>query len=110
MFFFDERFAQARLLVRQLTASELTGCELAAVQSDVTPIRSVTLERITQSASTLLRGITTESFHFCLTTMLREHARIETEIERMDRDLWLWSTRTTRSDKTTSRLMGFSDG
>lgn len=99
VFFFDERFVQARQLAQRLAWSELTP-----VRSDVTPIRDVTLNRITQSPAAMLRGITTESFHFCLATMLKEHARIETGIERVDRDLYAWSLRATRSNTTALRL------
>lgn len=95
VFFFDERFAQARKLAERLVWSDLTP-----VQADVTPIRKMALKRVAQSPSAIFRGITTESFHFCLSTLLREHTRIETHIERVHRDLYLWSLRATRSDTT----------
>ena len=105
MSFFDERFAQARQVALQLAWSEPTP-----VQADVTPIWNMTRKRITQSPTATLRGITTESFHFCLTTLLREHAGIATNIERVHRDLYLWSIGTTIPDTATARLMEFSDG
>ena len=42
-----------------------------------------------------LRGVTTESFHFCLKTLLQTHAHVETQIERVSNDLYSWSIKTT---------------
>ena len=89
-FFFDERFADARRL-----AGELSGTtELTPVQGDVTGIWTGGLERASLTAPMTMKGVTTESFYFCLKILLSDQARVDAQASRIDRDLHLWTIRT----------------
>ncbi len=89
-FFCDERFAKARRL-----AAELSGCTaLTPVQGDITELWSSYLGRASRQSSLHMRGVTTESFYFCLKIMIGEHADLNAQVTRVDRDLFLWTMRT----------------
>jgi len=89
-FFFDERFPRARVL-----AAALAGrTRPQPVHADVTDLWRTDLERACRRTSLTLRGVTTESFHFCLKILAGEHARVDTEIARVGRDLFLWTIET----------------
>jgi hypothetical protein len=89
-FFFDERFADARQL-----AGELSGAtEPTPVQSDITPIWTGGLGRASLAAPMTMKGVTTESFHFCLKILLSDQVRVDAQVNRIDRDLYLWTMRT----------------
>lgn len=89
-FFFDERFADARRL-----AAELSGAtEPTPVQSDITPIWTGGLGRASLTAPMTMKGVTTESFHFCLKILLSDQVRVDAQVSRIDRDLYLWTIRT----------------
>ena len=89
-FFFDERFAEARRM-----AAELSGITVpTAVQGDVTPIWTGGLSRASLATPMTLRGVTAESFYFCLTILLMDQVRIDAQVSRVDRDLHLWTIRT----------------
>ena len=89
-FFCDERFAKARQM-----AAELSGCTaLTAVQGDITELWNSHLGRASRLSSLHMRGVTTESFYFCLKIMMGEHAHLNAQVTRVDRDLFLWTMRT----------------
>jgi hypothetical protein len=86
-FFCDERFAKARRL-----AAELSGCTaLTPVQGDITDLWNTHLGSASRRSSLYLRGVTTESFYFCLKIMLGERASLDAWVARLDRDLYLWT-------------------
>ncbi len=89
--FFDERFENARRVASAWSAS----ARLISVQSDVTPVWSSGLERATRHHLLRLRGITTESFLFCLRILAGEQARLDVQVSRLDRNLLLWTLGTT---------------
>jgi hypothetical protein len=87
--FYDERFARARQL-----ADEMPGAHVPVpVRGDVTGIWNAGLGRASLRSPLVLRGVTTESFYFCLKVMLGSQARVETQVARVDRDLFLWTIR-----------------
>jgi len=87
--FFDERFEKAR----RIAASWPAAIGSVAVQSDVTPWRHV-LDRAPRERPLQLRGVTTESFRFCAAILVGDHADLELQFSRLDRDLVLWTMRT----------------
>jgi hypothetical protein len=87
--FYDRRFETARNMAAELAGS----CQAMAVESDVTEVWRQVLNRACQDSPVSLRGITTETFHFCLATMIAEFARIDSRIVRLDRDLHIWTIR-----------------
>ena len=88
--FFDERFPQAR----QLASSLVGEARLTPVQADITYVWNAWLSRACRQSPLTLRGVTTESFHFCLNVMVGDHVGVDTQIARVDRDLHLWTLRT----------------
>jgi len=89
-FFFDERFVEARRL-----AGELCGAiEPTPVQSDITAIWTGGLARADFTAPMTMKGVTTESFYFCLKILLVDQVRVDAQVSRIDRDLHLWTIRT----------------
>lgn len=88
--FFDERFERARRAAAAWRDAE----RLLAVQGDVTPFWTPGLERSAREKALVLRGITVESFQFCLSVLLREHAVVDARVSRFDRNLLLWTMRT----------------
>jgi hypothetical protein len=94
--FFDERFQAAR----RFAASWASPNQLIAVQGDITPLWNTELDRTTRERSLALRGMTTQSFQFCLRILAAEHAHVDVQASRIDRDLFLWTMRTTpKSDR-----------
>ena len=95
-FFYDERFGDARSIALRFDAK----ASLSPVQSDVTALWTGELQELSRQRPLSLQGVTTESFHFCLKTLLRSEARVETHIRRVGKDLYAWSIRTTTLRKT----------
>ena len=89
--FIDERFEEARAMAARLAP----GVTPTPVQSDVTALWIGELSLISGQRSFFFQGVTTESFHFCLKTLLRSGARVETQARRVSKDLHAWSIRTT---------------
>ncbi len=94
-FFFDERFEEARALAGRTLRARVA----IPVRGDVTPVWSAGLKRASQQAPLMLAGVTTESFHFCIKTLMASHARVETEIQRVGRDLYAWRIETRPAQK-----------
>ncbi len=88
--FFDERFEPAH----RTAAAWTDTSRLVAVQGDVTQMWSRDLERLARTHPLSLRGVTAESFHFCLRVLLSEQASVEFQASRFDRNLYLWTMRT----------------
>lgn len=88
-FFYDHRFPLARQLAAELSGS--TG--LTPVQGDITDVWNAGLGRACRQSKPSLHGVTTGSFHFCLNIMAGEQSRVETRVNRIDRDLFLWQIR-----------------
>jgi DICT domain-containing protein len=89
-FFFDERFAAARRL-----AGELSGTtEPTPVDGDVTGIWTGELGRASLTTAMTLKGVTTDSFYFCLKILLADQSKVEAQVSRIDQDLYLWTIRT----------------
>ena len=89
--FFDDRFAQAQRVAAAWSAAN----RVIAVQSDITPIWTNELDRTTRERALTLQGATTGSFHFCLRVLLSEHTHLDEQVLRLDRNLLLWTMRTT---------------
>jgi hypothetical protein len=89
---FDERFAAARRLAAEMANS----CVLTPVQGDITALWKSGLDRACRRSSLTMRGVTTESFYFCLKIMVGEHANLDTQVTRLDRDLFVWTMHTGR--------------
>jgi hypothetical protein len=108
--FFDERFPRARRLAASWAAASwgapswaAASSRLIAVQGDITPFLRNGFDRMTCDRHPVrLRGVTTESFHFCLKVLLGEHAHLEAQVSRLEpgepmghRNLLLWTIHTT---------------
>lgn len=89
--FFDERFETARRLASSWSAATAP----ISVQGDVTAVWTDGLDRAAPERRLQLRGVTTESFRFCLGVLVGEHAHIGLQVSRLDRNLFLWMMRTT---------------
>lgn len=89
--FFDERFEQARRIAASWSASS----EPIAVQGDITAVWSDGLDRATCHYPLQMRGVTTESFRFCLAVLVHEHADFDLQASRLGRNLFLWTMNTT---------------
>jgi hypothetical protein len=89
--FFDERFEKARRVAASWPAFD----ESIAVQGDVTLLWSDGLGRATRERPLQLRGVTTESFRFCIGILVRDHADFDLHASRLDRNLFLWTMHTT---------------
>jgi hypothetical protein len=89
--FFDDRFPRAHL-----TAVTWAGPNrLTPVQGDVTAVWGSGLSQMTRARPLRLRGVTTQSFLFCLRILAEEQASLDVEARRLDRDLWQWTILTT---------------
>ena len=86
-FFYDTRFGLDAARAETLSAS----AQIIGVQSDVTGIWKGVLSLACRQGPVVMRGVTTESFHFCLRTMLADSARVESRISRVGRDLHEWT-------------------
>lgn len=93
-FFYDPRFADARAI-----ASIASG-DATPVDGDVTQVWTQGLKRLSQKRALALSGVTTESFYFCLKTLLQAEAQIDTRFDRVNTDLYIWSIRTDPKTKT----------
>jgi hypothetical protein len=89
--FFDERFQNAR----RAAATWGDSSRLIGVQGDITPLWRNGLDRMTRDHPLHLRGVTTESFLFCLRILAGERARLDMQVSRLDRNLLLWTMTTT---------------
>jgi hypothetical protein len=87
--FFDQRFETAR----RVAASWPASMRPVAVLGDITPWTAL-LDRARERPLQLC-GVTTESFRFCAAILAGEHAETGLKVSRLDRDLVLWSMRTT---------------
>ena len=85
--FFDERFEPARRIAAAWPGTNPTF----AVQGDITPTWLGGLHRLATTRPLELRGVTTESFRFCLEVLLAEHARVDARVSRLDRNLRQWT-------------------
>jgi hypothetical protein len=85
--FYDERFREAEVLAAQFADPGA----LIPVQGDITSIWNHELSSVSRQAPMTMRGVTTESFCFCLEVMLQSHASVTSRIERINRDLFLWT-------------------
>jgi len=89
-FFFDQRFAAARRV-----AGELSGTtEPTPVDGDVTDIWTGKLGRASLTAPLTMKGVTTDSFYFCLKILLADQSRVEAQVSRIGQDLYLWTMHT----------------
>jgi hypothetical protein len=87
--FFDERFERAR----RIASSWPLMAKPQAVQGDITQWIQV-LQHATRDRALQLRGVTTESFRFCLSILVREHAELRLQNSRLDENLFLWTMQT----------------
>lgn len=93
--FVDDRFPAARQL-----ASEVCGSTIPTpVLGDVTALWTGGLATASLVAPMALAGITTESFFFCLKTLLADRVRVDATTTRHDRDLHLWTILTDNHSK-----------
>jgi hypothetical protein len=90
--FFDERFQSAHRLAESWTSS--SSSRPIGVDSDVTALWREGLDRLSRDQPLRLRGVTTQSFHFCLKVLLSEHTNLDVQASRLDRNLFLWTMRT----------------
>ena len=88
-FFFDERFIKARQLAAKLSNSK----PLIPVRGDITELWNGQLKRACVESPLVMRGVTTESFYFCLRIMAGSIAGMESQVTRINRDLLLWTIR-----------------
>lgn len=87
--FYDARFSQARMLASRLSVSGT----LTPVTENITAAWVKDFERLA-AKPLALGGVTTESFFFCLKTLLQPHGLTFTRIERLGPDLHAWELRT----------------
>jgi len=85
-FFYDDRFIKAQLLARKFSDID----KLTPVQGDITYIWNTELRYQCNHSPFLLKGVTAESFYFCLNGMVGPIGKIESQIRRIDRDLFFW--------------------
>ena len=88
--FFDERFQGARRVAAALSSES----RLVAVQGDITVLWRDELERMTRDHAVRVRGATTYSFLFCLRILVGEHADLDLQVSRLDRNLYGWTMST----------------
>jgi len=88
--FFDERFEKAQRIV----ASWAVSTQPTPVHSDITAVWQGGLDRTMRDHAVRVRGVTTQSFLFCLRILAAEQADIEAQMSRLDRDLLVWKMRT----------------
>jgi hypothetical protein len=100
--FFDERFEQAHRVVAAWPASNGP----IAVRGDVTAFWRGGLDRLARDYPLHLRGVTTDSFQFCLRILLGEHANLELRVSRLNPNLFSWIMRTTPKNLTTDHAHG----
>lgn len=88
-FFYDDRFPAARRLAARIAPDT----RLTPVQGDLTAYWNAELARACAAAPRTFRGVTTESFYFCLRVMAGAPGRIAYSSTRVGRDLLLWRVR-----------------
>ncbi len=96
-FFYDERFAEARATA---SGRARLGAKATPVTGDVTQVWRHRLNRMSQTRALSLSGVTTESFYFCLNTLLQSHATVTARAERVSKDLYAWRISTKLTAKT----------
>ena len=101
--FFDERFPAALHL---LGSSPDSTVRVIPVQSDVTALWKSGLDRMTRDHVLRLRGVTTQSFLFCLRVLAAEQAHVEEQASRLDRYLFTWTLHTTPRTASLERRHG----
>ena len=87
--FYDERFIDSVPLAARLPTSGM----LIPVQGDVTSIWINEVNTACRNSPLILRGVTTESFYFCLEIMLRSEVAVVSQIARVSTDLFFWTIR-----------------
>jgi hypothetical protein len=92
--FYDERFPAAEGLARRMSESDAA----IPVQGDITQVWNEMLKPASQRSPLMLAGVTTESFFFCLKTLLYSRAGLELSTSRISQDLFAWSMRTYQSN------------
>jgi len=100
--FFDERFAAAQRVAASWPASNRP----IGVRGDITPFWISGLDSLTRHDPLHLRGVTTDSFQFCLRILLAEHAHLDVQLSRLDANLFSWIMRTTPKILTTDHAHG----
>jgi len=100
--FFDERFAKAQRIVASWAASTRP----TPVHSDVTALWNGGLDPVTRDHVLRLRGVTTQSFLFCLRVLATEHAHVDARVSRLDRYLFAWTLDTTPRNPNLERHHG----
>lgn len=95
--FYDERFAEALDMAKPFAAHR----RLTPVTSDVTALWRSGLDRLSRTSPLDLNGVTTESFYFCLKTLLQSQGGVDARIApAANKDLYVWSIRTRTNNKT----------
>ena len=94
--FFDDRFARAQRLAASWSVAE----KMVAVQGDVTPVWTDAVDHLTRAGRLGLRGVTTDSFRFCLKILLEEHSDLDLEVSRLDQNLFVWAISATLKPNT----------
>ena len=89
-FFFDQRFAEARRIAEVMSAAVVP----TPVHADVTALWIGGLAHASLVTPLTMQGVTTESFYFCLRTLLADQVRVDAQVSRLGRDLHLWTLRT----------------
>ncbi len=93
--FYDERFQAAEHLAKQIAESG----DAIPVQGDVTQVWNEALKADSQRLPLMLVGVTTESFYFCLKTLMRCNTSLELSTKRVSQDLIAWSIRSSQPDR-----------
>lgn len=88
--FYDERFTEARVIANRLAGFVANKPAITPVNGDLTAQWVDELVTAAMKGSLSLRGVTTESFYFCLKTLLQSRGVTATHIERVGRDLHAW--------------------
>jgi len=100
--FFDERFEPAHRVAASWPASNRP----IGVRGDITPFWLSGLDGLARKDPLHLRGVTTDSFQFCLRVLLAEHAHLDVQVSRLDPNLFSWIMRTTPKILTTDHAHG----
>lgn len=88
--FYDERFSFVRKAIQKQT-TRLNSNRIIPTRGDVTDIWNHRLKQTGFDESLTLQGMTTESFLFCLERLLHTNHQVETTVQRVDRDIYVWS-------------------
>ncbi|WP_428408870.1 hypothetical protein [Hyphococcus sp.] len=93
-FFYDTRFDEARGIARSVSPFG----SLTPVNGDLSAEWVKEVIHAAAKSPQTFRGVTTESFYFCLRTLLQPRRIASAHIERVGRDLYAWEIRTTSKD------------